>query len=110
MGQNKTSLFPKTISILETFGENIRLARQLMESDYLLEVHDSTRMGALRFKLDESGDFVSHDSELPAPPWTSLRELEAACRHYEEEAPSDSEHEKWRHVAGSRFIAGWRTA
>ena len=27
MGQNKTALFPKTISILETFGENIRLAR-----------------------------------------------------------------------------------
>lgn len=68
---------------------------QLTESDYLLEVHDETRMGALRFKLDESGDFVSRDSELPAPPWTSLRELEAACLHYEEEAPSDDEHEKW---------------
>ena len=27
MGQNKAALFPKTISILETFGENIRLAR-----------------------------------------------------------------------------------
>ena len=27
MGQNKTALFPKTISILETLGENIRLAR-----------------------------------------------------------------------------------
>ena len=26
-GQNKTALFPKTISILEVFGENIRLAR-----------------------------------------------------------------------------------
>ena len=72
-----------------------RTVRQLTESDYLLEVHDETRMGALRFKLDESGDFVNNDSELPAPPWTSLRELEAACRHYEEEAPSDDEHEKW---------------
>lgn len=27
MGQKKTALFPKTISILGTFGENIRLAR-----------------------------------------------------------------------------------
>ena len=71
-----------------------RPVRQLTESDYLLEVHDVTRMGALRFKLDESGQFVNHDSELPAPPWTSLRELEAACRHYEAEAPDD-EHEKW---------------
>ncbi|MFA7231231.1 MAG: HipA domain-containing protein [Victivallaceae bacterium] len=71
-----------------------RQVRQLLESDYLLEVNDTTRMGALRFKLDESGDFINHDSELPAPPWTSLRELEEACRHYEEENPSD-EHKKW---------------
>ncbi|MEI8245485.1 MAG: HipA domain-containing protein [Lentisphaerota bacterium] len=71
-----------------------RPVSQLTESDYLLEVHDITRMGALRFKLDESGEFVNHDSELPAPPWTLLRELEAACRHYEAEAPDD-EHEKW---------------
>ncbi len=69
--------------------------RLLTESDYLLGVHDMTRMGALRFKLDYSGDFLSNDSELPAPPWTSLRELEAACRHYEEEDVTDSEHEKW---------------
>lgn len=27
MGQKKTVLFPKTISILESFGENIKLAR-----------------------------------------------------------------------------------
>ncbi|MCK4981321.1 MAG: helix-turn-helix transcriptional regulator [Victivallaceae bacterium] len=27
MGQKKTVLFPKTVSILERFGENIRLAR-----------------------------------------------------------------------------------
>ena len=72
-----------------------RTIRQLTEADYLLEVHDETRMGALRFKLEEAGKFVNHDSELPVPPWTSLRELESACRHYEEESLSDSEHEKW---------------
>ncbi|MCX6983388.1 MAG: HipA domain-containing protein [Lentisphaerae bacterium] len=72
-----------------------RPVRQLKESDYLLEVHDETRMGAIRFKLDESGEFINNDSKLPAPPWTSLRELETACRHYEEETPSDDEHEKW---------------
>jgi hypothetical protein len=27
MGQRKTILFPKTVSILESFGENIKLAR-----------------------------------------------------------------------------------
>ena len=72
-----------------------RHVRQLTESDYLLGVHDMTRMGALRFKLDESENFLDNDFELPAPPWTSLRGLEAACRHYEKEAPSDTEHEKW---------------
>ncbi len=72
-----------------------RPVRKLTESDYLLEIHDKTRMGALRFKLEETGGFVSNDSELPVPPWTSLRELEAACRHYEEEAPTDGGHERW---------------
>ncbi len=72
-----------------------RPIRKLIESDYLLGVHDITRMGALRFKLEKSGDFLNNDFELPAPPWASLRELEAACRHYEDESPSDSEHEKW---------------
>lgn len=72
-----------------------RPVRQLHESDYLLGVHDRTRMGALRFALAEPGDFLDHDFELSAPPWTSLRELEAACRHYEDESPSDNEHEIW---------------
>lgn len=72
-----------------------RQVRQLMESDYLLGLHDITRMGALRFKRSESGEFLSNESGMPAPPWTSLRELEAAIRHYEEESLSDSDHEKW---------------
>jgi serine/threonine-protein kinase HipA len=72
-----------------------RPVRQLLESDYLLGVHDITRMGALRFTLEESGDFLDRDFELAVPPWTSLRELEAACRHYEDESPSNTEHEKW---------------
>ena len=73
----------------------MRPLRQLMESDYLLGLHDITRMGALRFKLDEAGEFICKDINLPTPPWASLRELEAACRHYEEETISDNEHEKW---------------
>lgn len=72
-----------------------RPARPLAESDYLLAVYDQTRMGALRFKLEEDGAFVSHDTELPVPPWTSLRELESAVRHYENDSLSNSEHDKW---------------
>lgn len=72
-----------------------RAVRRLSESDYLLGLHDFTRMGALRFKLDETGDFLCNDSGQPAPPWVSLRELEAASLHYEEEDFGRGEHEKW---------------
>jgi serine/threonine-protein kinase HipA len=71
-----------------------RPVKKLAESDYLLAVHDETRMGALRFNLDESSVFENSDQELSTPPWTSLRELETACRRYEENIP-DSEHDKW---------------
>lgn len=72
-----------------------RPTRILQESDYLLGVFDQTRMGALRFKLDQNGEFLNHDQTFSAPPWTSLRELESACRNYENETRDDSEHEKW---------------
>ncbi|NMD89504.1 HipA domain-containing protein, partial [Victivallis vadensis] len=41
------------------------------------------------------GEFVNNDRAMAAPPWTSLRELEAASRNYEDESQSDNEHEKW---------------
>ncbi len=72
-----------------------RAPQPLQESDYLLGVYDATRMGAIRFKLTEDGEFVNSDRAMAAPPWTSLRELEAACRNYEDESQSDDEHEKW---------------
>ena len=65
-----------------------------MESDYLLGVFDETRMGALRFKSSPCGEFLNNDRLMAAPPWTSLRELEVACRHVERE-DSDKDHEKW---------------
>ena len=67
----------------------------LQESDYLLGVYDETRMGAIRFKVSPDGEFVNNDRAMAAPPWTSLRELEAASRNYEDESQSDNEHEKW---------------
>ncbi len=53
-----------------------REQRTLHLSDYLLGVYDETRMGALRFKLDKDGDFLSNDKENATPPWTTLRKLE----------------------------------
>ena len=55
----------------------------LGESDYLLGVFDETRMGALRFKTEDSGMFLSADKELATPPWTTLRTLEAASLGFE---------------------------
>ncbi|MDL2339397.1 MAG: HipA domain-containing protein [Pseudomonadota bacterium] len=53
-------------------------AVRLVESDYLLGVHDAFRVGALRFRLDDAGDFLDNQHDLAAPPFVQLRELEAA--------------------------------
>ncbi len=58
--------------------EEKRQARTLREWDYLLGVHDSCRMGALRFRRDAASPFLDNDRHLAAPPVASLRELEAA--------------------------------
>lgn len=60
-----------------------RKPRKLLDSDFLLGVYDETRMGAIRFKIDEDGPFLSDDDKTPTPPWTSLRTLEEAARQFE---------------------------
>lgn len=60
-----------------------RKPRKLLDSDFLIGVYDKTRMGAIRFKLDKNGSFLSDDSDTPIPPWTSLRTLEEAARQFE---------------------------
>lgn len=55
-----------------------RKPRKLTDYDYLLGVSDKMRMGGLRFKLDESSDFLSDDNGLSVPPIASLRKLENA--------------------------------
>lgn len=70
-----------------------RKPRALTESDFLLGVYDKTRMGALRFALEENGTFLSSDKELAAPPWTSLRTLESASLAFE--TGTDENEERW---------------
>ncbi len=48
----------------------------LYDIDFLLGVHDLSRMGALRFKKDPDGDFLDNDSVSPTPPWATIRELQ----------------------------------
>lgn len=57
--------------------------RKLSESDFLLGVYDEARMGGLRFKTDQNGEFLSDDRDFATPPWTSLRDLEAASAAFE---------------------------
>lgn len=71
-----------------------RVEHRLLESDYLLGVHDGHRMGALRFRTD--GPFLDDNDEMAAPPWTSLRDLEHASLQLErEDAASDPEYGRW---------------
>lgn len=52
---------------------------RLRESDYLLGVHDAFRVGALRFRLNDTGEFLDNRHGNAAPPFVQLRKLEAAA-------------------------------
>ncbi|MCA6365293.1 MAG: HipA domain-containing protein [Bacteroidetes bacterium] len=66
-----------------------RTARRLTESDYLLGVFDAYRVGGIRFKEDVDGEFVNNDKDFTTPPWTALRELQAASKYIEENDEAD---------------------
>jgi serine/threonine-protein kinase HipA len=69
----------------------------LYELDYLLGVHDVTRMGALRFKLHPYGPFLDDDRDTPAPPITHIRALQESVRVYEMD--EEGRHaDKWMHM------------
>jgi serine/threonine-protein kinase HipA len=69
---------------------------QLFESDYLLGVFDANRLGGLRFKVAEEGNFLSDEKSMATPPWTSLRELEYASLQLEkEDAIEDPNYSAW---------------
>jgi len=62
-----------------------RKPRKLYDSDYLLGIYDETRMGGIRFKIAPDGNFLANDKDTAAPPWTALRTLEEASRHFEKD-------------------------
>lgn len=87
-----------------------RAKRTLRELDYLLGVFDGHRMGGLRFRIGD-GPFLDDNTEHASPPWTSLRELEQASLHLEEEGVErDPEYAKWllMLVAPGRSLGGAR--
>lgn len=72
-----------------------REERHLFESDFLLGVHDMSRIGGLRFKEDMDGDFLSNDDKYSILPVASLEELEYASMKFEEETVGDDRKKKW---------------
>lgn len=60
----------------EKAKEDNRKPKKLSEVDYLLSVYDEARMGALRFKLDLNGEYLSCDKSQTVPPWVYIRTLE----------------------------------
>ena len=53
-------------------------------------------MGALRFKVDAEGDYLSNEKENETPPFTSIRELEqASIRIEDDDFLNDKDAQKW---------------
>jgi len=69
---------------------NKEKAKNLYDIDFLLGVYDETRMGAIRFKLDPNGPFLDNDTQKATPPWSTVRELQQAVVHYENENDSEA--------------------
>lgn len=64
--------------------------------DYLIGVHDATRMGALRFRRDENEPFLDDAQELAAPPIARVPELQAVSLKLEDaHAEGHPDYEKW---------------
>jgi serine/threonine-protein kinase HipA len=73
-----------------------RRPKALMESDFLLGVHDHYRMGGIRFKLREDGPYLDANDSIAAPPMTLLRILEEASLHLEkDDAMEDPAFAQW---------------
>lgn len=64
--------------------------------DYLLGVHDATRMGALRFRRDENAPFLDDAQDRAAPPIARVQELQAVSLKLEgAHAEEHPDYEKW---------------
>lgn len=78
---------------IEAREEN-RSPRKMLESDFLIEIQDISRMGALRFKTDKEGPFLADNAKYAIPIWTNIRELEQASYLLEKEDISLEEEKK----------------
>ncbi len=71
-----------------------REAKTLTDFDYLVQLDDDTRMGALRIRQNDN--WLCHDSVQPIPPITHLREfIEMAHRYEAADMENKPMHEQW---------------
>ena len=70
-------------------------SKRLIESDYLLGVHDSYRVGALRFKSAEEGPWLDDNDGQAAPPLVKLRSLEQASLALDSDIDNDVQIDEW---------------
>ena len=68
-----------------------RTPRTLREIDYLLQVHDVSRLGALRFAEQEGGPFLAESSETTIPPLVVLPKLLSAAEKVLTDTESDED-------------------
>ena len=60
-----------------------RNLRELTEYDFLTGVNDESRMGGLRFKLNENTDYIAVSDSYNVPPLENIRKLEQASLNFE---------------------------
>lgn len=64
--------------------------------DYLLGVHDFTRLGALRFRRGENEPFLNDAADRAAPPIARVQELQAVSMKLEDEhAEEHPDYDQW---------------
>ena len=72
----------------ETAGERPRTLREI---DYLLNVDDEARQGALRFAEEQGGPFLAQDGAIRIPPLIELPRLLAAAERFVDEDDNDED-------------------
>lgn len=77
-------------------NEEKRPVRRLSSFDYLTGIDDLSRMGGLRFKEAEDGNYINTENSLRIPPLTDIRDLVAASAELEKcEEENQLPEKKW---------------
>lgn len=73
-----------------------RPKRMLTNYDYLIGIEDFTRMGGIRYKSDDSDDYINASAKYLVPPIESLRTLCDACHEIEQaEERNELPEQRW---------------